>query len=208
MSFIFIVSIFFSPPGLATLLETRLFLPLSKVLPVPPSILQEQPHTPFNATVITCDDQSSCCSYVCGSTLGKTLNVTVLHVADRVKKENCWPLMTLKGEAVRGGSVSPWGGAAPAVQAHYRRMYSLVCSVFGSCRILYEWACVCERVCCVCLARRCNPLQSETVPVWASEPALNLYTVYTDQEMHARGSSPSHDWTIQGHQDRDMEIYP
>lgn len=97
-------------------------------------------------------------------------------------------------------------------QARHQRMYSLVSSVFGSCRLSCEWvyvSCLCVCMCVyarVRLERRCNPLQSETVPVWASEPALKLHTVYTDQETHASGSSPSHDWTFQGNQD--LEIYP
>lgn len=148
-SFIFIVGIFCFLQASTLLLRFFFFSFLSELSSLPPS---NAGHLPFNATVITCDDQSSCCSCVCVYVdFGILWNITVLHIADHVKKKDAvLTFNDLKGD--------------------HRRMYSLVYSVFGSCRLLCE--CV-----CVCLARRCKPLQSETVPVWASEPALNLYSV-------------------------------
>lgn len=79
---------------------------------------------PLNATVMTCDDQSSCCSvHVCALVwCWDTLNITVLHIVNHVergkeergKRSQSWPFNDLEGEAVRThwGVLTVVGGSA------------------------------------------------------------------------------------------------
>lgn len=92
-----------------------IFLSQSVSSSVPPVILQEQATSPFNATVMNCDNQSSCCPLrvcVCtGSTLGYS-------------EHNCASYR----KSCEGRELGDDLGCddTQAVQAHRQRMYSVV----------------------------------------------------------------------------------
>lgn len=160
---------------------------------------RNRPHPPLTLLSWTVTTKAHAVPYVCVCALVQrwdTLNITVLHIVNRVREENSE--MTL------------------AVMTHrLSRRTVKECTLWSS--LYLARVELCMSVCVwVCVARSCNPLQSETVPVWASEPALKLHTVYTDQETQAGGAGqrrrpeaalPTR-LNVTGNQDRDMEIYP